>query len=595
MYKIATLPNLNLIQVTLYLSLGVVCQGWIPTPYIICCWGAFFLFNPPLMPRRSIFVACLTALMILVMMDFSTGLHWNRTLLILVHYFTIASIYFYVRFSLDSLQRKSLSIVLITLLLINCLGSIYQVFISPGIQPLSWVPEGGVKRAFGLFDNPNLFASSLMMGIFVAFKFWRDRRSSVLPLILLIITLMLTQSRGAILGLSLGFVLLFYYERARVKIWILSFSFICLLGFSLIMTNRSLSPSELGVNQRVELLQGIQNYLESEWLTGSGAGTFHLEYPFYRTLGGKYPLYAHNHILEIWCELGIAGFILVIVWIIRGLSLAIHRRNNDPLLLAFIVACIVNSSTNQSFSYFVVASIFGVCIALLDENTVIEAPVNLSSRKYIWKFGAAFICTLGLYQYQWNQLAWDSLENKRLPYNHLSDIDIFWKQDSKLFIFFCNQFSDDREARSLLLSWGEYLQSRYPRESEIVFQMANLSSKQNDISKASMYAYQSLALDPYSERYTAWLMKLEYDRNRHAKVIQLAEKVIGSNPQYEGINPWYDKIYELYLSSLVVEQRAQKALKLMQTGIRWVDKNLGERVEQVISQNIELSNPKLMQ
>ena len=71
--------------------------------------------------------------------------------------------------------------------------------------------------------------------------------------------------------------------------------------------------------------------------------------------------------------------------------------------------------------------------------------------------------------------------------------------------------------------------------------------------------------------------------------------MIGSNPQYEGINPWYDKIYELYLSSLVVEQRAQKALKLMQTGIRWVDKNLGERVEQVISQNIELSNPKLIQ
>ena len=112
--------------------------------------------------------------------------------------------------------------------------------------------------------------------------------------------------------------------------------------------------------------------------------------------------------------------------------------------------------------------------------------------------------------------------------------------------------------------------------------------------KASMFAYQALALDSFSERYTAWLMRLEYDRKRYAKVISLAEQVIGSNPQYEGINPWYDKIYELYLSSLALEQHWQKAGKVMETDIRWVDKELGERLEQVIRQNIEMSNPKLM-
>ena len=89
-------------------------------------------------------------------------------------------------------------------------------------------------------------------------------------------------------------------------------------------------------------------------------------------------------------------------------------------------------------------------------------------------------------------------------------------------------------------------------------------------------------------------MRLEYNRNRHKKVIDLAERVIGSNPQYEGINPWYDNIYELYLSSLIVEQRVQRAQNLMQTGIKWVDKKLGDRVEQVIRQNIQLSNPKFI-
>ena len=96
--------------------------------------------------------------------------------------------------------------------MVNCLGAIYQVFISSEIQSLSWVPEGGIKRAFGLFDNPNLFASSLMMVTFVALKLWRDRGLNVLLIIILIATLILTQSRGAIVGTSLGLAVLFYYE-----------------------------------------------------------------------------------------------------------------------------------------------------------------------------------------------------------------------------------------------------------------------------------------------------------------------------------------------------------------------------------------------
>ena len=97
------------------------------------------------MPNRSI-SACLAVLLILIIMDFSTGLNWNRTLFVLVHYFIVASIYFYVRFSLDSIQRKAYPMVLIALLLLNCVGSIYQVFISSEIQSLSWVPQGGINE-----------------------------------------------------------------------------------------------------------------------------------------------------------------------------------------------------------------------------------------------------------------------------------------------------------------------------------------------------------------------------------------------------------------------------------------------------------------
>ena len=47
--------------------------------------------------------------------------------------------------------------------------------------------------------------------------------------------------------------------------------------------------------------------------------------------------------------------------------------------------------------------------------------------------------------------------------------------------------------------------------------MARLSSKEDDLSKSMYYAYQALVLDPYSERYTTWLMRLEYNRNRNKK------------------------------------------------------------------------------
>ena len=46
MFNIATLPNLSLIQITVYLALGVICQNWIPTPYLMCLWGySFFLIH----------------------------------------------------------------------------------------------------------------------------------------------------------------------------------------------------------------------------------------------------------------------------------------------------------------------------------------------------------------------------------------------------------------------------------------------------------------------------------------------------------------------------------------------------------------------
>lgn len=589
-------PNLNLVLVSLTFAGGILLQELIVTSYLLVLFGAILLFIDQRNSISSKFLPILLTLQFLIALDLISGLHWNRSLLMMSHYYVIGFLYIYCRYSLDSSQQKSLAVVVLIIILLNCLGGFFQVFISTQPQPLSWVPEGALKRAFGLFDNPNLLASCVMMSGFLIYKMLRESESKWMLVSLaciLIFSLILTQSRGAILGFISGLVIIAYYEGRKQRLLISFFILMCLIGLLFVSEHRGLVANELGVNQRLEMLKGIFNYLKMEWLSGSGAGTFHLEYPRYRTLGGVYPLYAHNHILEIWCELGLAGLILILTWIYSGLSFGWRCRKEAPVILGFIVACLINSSTNQSFSYFLVALFFVLVLALISSENSIDSVINCKKVSPWWKLGILACFSMGIYKYQFDTLVHRFQKNHQLPFSSLSQIPTLWKTDLSLFGVYANHKYDDAASTKVLQEWGNYLRSIYPNESIIPFYLANLSRSNNAV--AASHAYQALSLDPFSEQYTVWLMRLEYSRNNHSKVIDLAERVIGSNPQYEGINVWYDEIYQIYLLSLVVEQQWTKLNSQLASSIRWINKEMGAKVERISREAYVKAHPNEMQ
>ena len=588
-------PNLNLIVISLIFAAGILLQESIASSYLIVLLGAFLLLTDQRCLKSGSFLPLLLVLQCLLALDLISGLHWNRSLLMMSHYYVIGLIYLYCRYSLDSSQQKSLAMVVLILTLINCVGGLFQVFISSEPQPLSWVPEGALKRAFGLFDNPNLLASCVMMSGFLVYKTFRESESKWMltsVLCFLIFSLILTQSRGAIIGFTCGMLIISIYEAKKYRYLTSFFVLLCLMGLLLISEHRSLVVNELGVNQRLEMLKGILNYLRIEWLSGSGAGTFHLEYPQYRTLGGVYPLYAHNHILEIWCELGLAGLILILTWIYYGLSFSWRCRKEAPVILGFVMACLINSSTNQSFSYFLVALFFVIVLSLISSRHSIDSFKNSRKITSWWKLGTLICFSMGIYKYQFDTLVYRFHKSNKLPFSSVSQIPPLWKVDLSLYGVYVSQKENNPDSKSILRDWGSYLQSIYPNESIIPFYLAKLSESDSNV--AALHAYRALSLDPFSEQYTAWLMRLEYSRNNYSKVIDLAEKVIGSNPQYEGINIWYDDIYQIYLFSLVVEQQWDKLNNHLKSNIKWINKEMGAKVERISREAFMKAHPNQM-
>lgn len=592
--NLALSPNSGLILFSLIFALGMLLQGFVATAYLVTIWALFFLLVRPSYDPTKLFPKILLSLIGLICFDLITGLHWNRSLLVLSHYFLIGWAYQYCRYSLNSEQKKSLALVILIIMLINALGGIYQVFMSSQIQPLDWVPAGALKRAFGLFDNPNLMASCLMMSVFLSYKFRGSGRLGLWLVVLLTVVLVLTQSRGAILGSMAGLLIIFVYGSKQSRLQAALLGVICLSGFIYISQYRQLASNQLGVNQRIEMFKGVQNYLQAEWFSGSGAGTFHLEYPYYRTLGGMYPFYAHNHILEIWCELGLAGLILILIWILSGLKAGYEQRRQNPIFLAFMIACLINSSTNQSFSYFLIAMLFAMSLALIDQNpeAIVKPPEILKvGMNVVLISGTLASLALGIYKYQFDVIVSKTRAGQSL-FKEFSHMGFLWKRDLSLYKVFAQNSIQTKSSLDLLEEWSRYLQTIYPRESEIPFQMARAALQRSELSQARVMAYRALALDPFSEQLTAWLMNLEYQSKRYDQVIVLAEKIIGNNPQYEGINPWYDKIYQYYLSSLAVQQEWSKMKTLLDSQLRWTDSQLGVRVEQISRQAYDLANPE---
>jgi len=299
-------------------------------------------------------------------------------------------------------QRQLLACVFFTAGII-CLYAVYQYFIglrhtfeylSPA-QQSSFVGKFlSSRRVFATFISPNIFASYIVMMLFVSIGLLRSSRGKErliywVGIIAMALSLVYTKSFGGFLTFLIAFFLfmphlssLFRFARAN-KLWfgfiliiiVCAIILICKLFFySRLSQVFNLNNPDNSIVQRFYYWKTSINMIKESPFTGVGWRKFEVLYEFYKPLGANTSHYAHNAFLQILVEtgpLGLVSFLLIVVTFLRNGLMVIRNSVGHTALKAglFYAGCafLMHNIIDLSF-YFGQAAFFWWMLAGLFSN-----------------------------------------------------------------------------------------------------------------------------------------------------------------------------------------------------------------------------------
>jgi O-antigen ligase len=199
------------------------------------------------------------------------------------------------------------------------------------------LPSGAAP--FGPFVNCNHFAGFVELTVplglaLLLFRSWRREQVTLLLLLTIVPigALILSASRGGIIGLFLEFALLAFLSRAHrigrtqllgaVAIALVAGNFIVWLGVSKAIERfEQLTHGGISRELRVSIYQDTWRIFRAHPLVGTGLGTLVAVYPRYASFyNGRTVDHAHNDYLELLADTGIVGglcglsFIVLLFW-----------------------------------------------------------------------------------------------------------------------------------------------------------------------------------------------------------------------------------------------------------------------------------------
>jgi putative inorganic carbon (hco3(-)) transporter len=262
--------------------------------------------------------------------------------------------------------HRTINLILVAGLAEALLG-IYQFFGRIGPDGFLWpTPIGLFMRAYGTFDQPNPFGGYLGMVAPLAYALWLTSfevpdsarrvwrfvtRSTVYAVltVVMVVAILMTWSRGALLGFVAAFVIINVRHSRRAAIVFLAMAFlVTVLGAVQMLpsavTQRfedflpflsipdvsvvEVNPLNFAIVQRLaHWTAGWQMFLEHPWF-GVGIGNYSVVYPIYALPAWSDPLgHAHNYYLNIAAEaglIGLAAYLLlwgsVLSWVWRAVG-----------------------------------------------------------------------------------------------------------------------------------------------------------------------------------------------------------------------------------------------------------------------------------
>ncbi|NLJ79027.1 MAG: polymerase [Tissierellia bacterium] len=190
-------------------------------------------------------------------------------------------------------------------------------------------------RIYSAFGNPNILAEYLVMTIPISLAlFWYSKRLFkkiffFATTIILLLSLMLTLSRGGWLGMAFGALIFALLVERRLLLLAIPLATIMVYTLPERIFNRLLSIWEFkdfSSISRVNMWQTALGIIHRNWLIGVGFGyiPFRMVYSSYAGhMGGYYHI--HNTYLQTLGETGIVGLIILIFLIFTLFKYSIKR------------------------------------------------------------------------------------------------------------------------------------------------------------------------------------------------------------------------------------------------------------------------------
>ena len=318
------------------------------------------------------------------------------------------TIMFLIMFSLiDYLKKLPIKQVLsylqyfnFSMFLSNLITLIVLILLPSNVELIADMSSGGI-RLKGFFNQTNGYAFVLLLSFPIAVYFLSRQKSvfNIVNVIIFLISIILTQSRGVLYSLIIGFVVVYFIYLFRSKkikriIGPLILFFLALFGLFAFLpqflqqkfginlsrfNSDTISDSERNLNSiRLEELQGDRLYLVEAGLNTIAEYPFGLGYQPHHTIIGELTgvfLIPHNYFLSIMLYygviIGLLWVVVVLYLIKKGLSKISKLQEGPNNILFYLVILMISwfffyltHSSEWSFMYIIIA----FYVALLNRN-----------------------------------------------------------------------------------------------------------------------------------------------------------------------------------------------------------------------------------
>jgi O-antigen ligase len=266
------------------------------------------------------------------------------------------------------------------------------------ISPLYLYPDTRVGKAVGYFANADHMATLLVIAlpflaatVAAARSANMQRYSAVIAMttglaLVVLIGLAMNGSLAAytlVLPVLAASALIVLPPGNRSRLWLLIVSLVLLAASIGVLEKTAIGSGEVGthattaVQSRAELLLTTSRAISDFLPWGSGLGSFQSVYPLYESplkVEATYVIHAHNDYAEIALELGVAGIVLIVLflaWWAAAVRRTWRTAEAGPFARAATIASaaiLVHSFVDFPLRTAAISACFGVCLALLADS-----------------------------------------------------------------------------------------------------------------------------------------------------------------------------------------------------------------------------------